>query len=136
MMRRTNRFRKGDRLRAVMCQYAANKNSQGFALLFAFRWQVRNSHPLFRSQPQPLGASLAATVSHELFGTGDEKRCAHWAEIGDTSAPFSEWHETSPFETLDACEEARGKLFNAARPGAPENAAQCVASDDPRLKGN
>jgi hypothetical protein len=80
------------------------------------------------------GASLAATVSHELFGTGDEKQCAHWAEIGDTSAPFSEWHEMSPFETFDACEEAQGKLFTAARPGAPENSAQCFASDDPRLK--
>ena len=40
---------------------------------------------------------------------------------------------TSPFETLDACEEARGKLLTAARPGAPENAAQCVASDDPHV---
>jgi hypothetical protein len=92
--------------------------------------------PSMRERNWVCGASLAATVSHELFGTGDEKLCTHWAEIGDTSAPFSEWHEMSPFETLDACEEARGKLFTAARPGAPENAARCVASDDPRLRGN
>jgi hypothetical protein len=91
--------------------------------------------PSMRERNWVCGASLAATVSRELFGTGDEKLCAHWAEIGDTSAPFSGWHEMSPFETLDACEEARGKLFTAPRPGAPENAAQCVASDDPRLKG-
>src|SRR6266446_3511267 len=67
--------------------------------------------PSMRERNRVCGASLAATVSHELFGTGDEKLCAKWAAIADTSAPFSECHETSPFETLDACEEARGKLF-------------------------
>jgi hypothetical protein len=78
------------------------------------------------------GASLTASVSHELFGTGDEKEYAEWAKMVDTNARLSEWHEMSPFETLKACEEARGR-FMALPAYLPEHAAQCVASDDPRL---
>ena len=88
--------------------------------------------PSMRETNWLCGASLTASVSHELFGTGDEKECAEWAKMANTNAPLSEWHETSPFETLNACEEARGR-FMALPPSLPEHAAQCVASDDPRL---
>jgi hypothetical protein len=63
--------------------------------------------PSMRETNWLCGASLTASVSHELFGTGDEKECAEWAKIANANAPLSEWHETSPFETLNACEEAR-----------------------------
>ncbi len=79
------------------------------------------------------GTSLPATASHELFGTGNEKECARWAEIADMNAPLSEWHEASPFETLSDCEEGQKRLIDAAKPGSPEHGAKCIATDDPRL---
>ncbi len=78
--------------------------------------------------------SLIATVSHKLFGTGDEAICKSWAGIEDMNAPLSEWHEASPFETLHDCEEAEDRLSAASRLDAPEQGAKCIASDDPRLK--
>jgi hypothetical protein len=51
------------------------------------------------------------------------------------NAPLSEWHEASPFESLNACEEGQKRLLDAAPPGSPDYGAKCIATDDPRLKG-
>ena len=82
------------------------------------------------------GASLSAHAYHKLFGTGDEKECAKFAEIEAPNAPISKWHEMSPFETLLDCEKAQHELLVRSRAGSPQAGAQCVATDDPRLKGN
>jgi hypothetical protein len=57
------------------------------------------------------GASLSAFAYHKLFGTGDEKNCAKFAEIEAPNAPISKWHEMSPFETLLDCEKAQHELL-------------------------
>ena len=90
--------------------------------------------PSMRETNWDCSAGLVSTLSHKFFGTGDEKQCVALAKIADMNAPLSAWHEASPFETLDACQEAQIKLANAARPGEPDYGARCVASDDPRLK--
>jgi hypothetical protein len=80
------------------------------------------------------GASLSAQAYHKLFGTGDEKECAKFKEIEAPNAPISRWHEMSPFETLLDCEKAQHELLTRSRAGSPQAGAQCVATDDPRLK--
>jgi hypothetical protein len=82
------------------------------------------------------GASLSAFAYHKLFGTGDEKDCAKFAEIEAPNAPIAKWHEMSPFETLLDCEKAQHELLTRSRAGSPQAGALCVATDDPRLKGN
>ena len=39
-----------------------------------------------------------------------------------------------PFETLLDCEKAQHELLAKSRAGSPQAGAQCVATDDPRLK--
>ncbi len=82
------------------------------------------------------GASLSAHAYHKLYGTGDEKECAKFAQIEAPNVPISKWHEMSPFETLLDCEKAQHELLVRSRAGSPQAGAQCVATDDPRLKGN
>ena len=77
------------------------------------------------------GQSFAAVLSHQLFGTGDDKLCAHYSSLPDLDAPLSQWHQAGePFETLSECEEVRDKRLK--EPGMM--LAKCIASDDPRLK--
>jgi hypothetical protein len=93
--------------------------------------------PSFNSNNErDISASLSANAYHKLFGTGDEKECAKFAEIEAPNAPISKWHEMSPFETLLDCEKAQHELLVRSRAGSPQAGAQCVATDDPRLKGN
>jgi hypothetical protein len=81
------------------------------------------------------GDGFTGLVARQVFGTEQiEKTCATRANMANANAPLSEWHEIRPFETLDACQEAKNKLYDAARPGSPVDAAECVATDDPRLK--
>jgi hypothetical protein len=81
------------------------------------------------------GDGLTGLVAQRVFGTEQiEKACAIRRNTADVNAPLSEWHEISPFETLDACQEAKNKLYDAARAASPMNGAECVATDDPRLK--
>ena len=109
-------------------------NSRHAAALALFGWYLMVP-PSMSETNWVCGASLVASVSHELFGTGNEKVCAEQAKIADMNAPLSEWHEASPFETLSACEEGQKRLLDTARPGSPEHGAMCVATDDPRLMG-
>ena len=51
-----------------------------------------------------------------------------------SNEPISKWHEMSPFETLLDCEKAQHELLAKSRAGSPQAGAQCVATDDPRLK--
>jgi hypothetical protein len=90
--------------------------------------------PSVREDSWFYSGGLLAAVSHDLFGTGDQKVCEQWAKIADLTAPLSKWHEMASFDTLDSCEEARDRY--AAVPGTqPENVAQCFATGDPLLTG-
>ena len=71
-------------------------------------------------------ASLVASVSHELFGTGNEKVCAEQAKIADMNAPLSEWHEASPFETLSLVKKGRRDSLTR-RDRARRSMEQCVS---------
>jgi hypothetical protein len=72
---------------------------------------------------------LLATLSHDLFGTGDQKLWEQWEKIADVNSPLSKWHQMGSFETLDACEKARDRY--AALPGSqPQNVAQCFKTSD------
>jgi hypothetical protein len=90
--------------------------------------------PSVREDSWFCSGGLLATVSHDLFGTGNQTVCEQWAKIADLNAPLSKWHEMGSFETSGACEETRDRY--AAVPGTqPENVAQCFATVDPRLTG-
>ena len=81
------------------------------------------------------GDGFTGLVARQVFGTEQiEKTCAIRENTADVNAPLSRWHEVSPFETLDTCQEAKNKLYDAKRVGSPMNGAECVATDDPRLK--
>jgi hypothetical protein len=60
----------------------------------------------------------------------------------DTSAPLSEWRIQSGFGTGDDCKktvaELSSKAMKEGKSGDADElkASQCVATDDPRLKGN
>ena len=71
-------------------------------------------------------ASLVASVSHELFGTGNEKVCAEQAKIADMNAPLSEWHEASPFETLSLVKKGRRDSLTR-RDRARRSMEQCAS---------
>jgi hypothetical protein len=90
--------------------------------------------PSMREDSWSCSGSLLATISHDLFGTGDQNVCEQWAKIADLSAPLSKWHEMASFDTIGACEKARDDYTIV--PGAqPENVAQCFATSNPRLTG-
>jgi hypothetical protein len=63
--------------------------------------------PSMREDSWSCSGGLLATLSHDLFGTGDQNVCEQWAKIADLTAPLSKWHEMASFDTLDACEQAR-----------------------------
>jgi len=61
--------------------------------------------------------------------------------------PFRQWKKQGPYETMNDCAQAKEALSRAAELKAKENdtesiasqlsaySAQCVGTDDPRLKG-
>src|SRR5260370_24598963 len=61
------------------------------------------------------GASLSAHAYHKLFGTGDEKECAKFAEIEAPNAPISKWHDVP--ELLEALTLIRKTGNQSAEPG-------------------
>jgi hypothetical protein len=79
--------------------------------------------PSVREDSWFCSGGLLATVSHDLFGTGDQTVCEQWAKIADLTAPLSKWHEMGFFETPGACEEARDRY--AMVPGT--QAGECGA---------
>ena len=90
--------------------------------------------PSMREDSWSCSGGVLATLSHDLFGTGDQNVCEQWAKIADLTAPLSKWHEMASFDTLDACEKAHDEY--ATIPGThPENVAQCFATSNPRLIG-
>lgn len=65
--------------------------------------------------------------------------------LGDTTAPLSKWEVASVHDSASECAEQERKLRSLAAEMGKNNppivyrqykAAQCIASDDPRLKGN
>jgi hypothetical protein len=81
------------------------------------------------------GDGFTGVAARRVFGTEQiKKTCAIRANTANVNAPLAEWHEIRPFETLDACQEAKNKLYDAARAGSPVDGAECVATDDPRLR--
>lgn len=60
----------------------------------------------------------------------------HVASLRDTSAPFSKWTTLDSFDTAAECEKALVANTDAAlNRGEGDQPYQCVATDDPRLKG-
>jgi hypothetical protein len=51
-------------------------------------------------------------------------------------APLSEWIIWRSFDSADDCEAVLTKKFLQGTHNGMLLAAQCIASDDPRLKGN
>jgi hypothetical protein len=103
------------------------------ALALVVTWYLM-APPNMREDSWFCSGNLLATLSHDLFGTGDQKLCEQWEKIADVNSPLSKWHEMGSFETLGACEKARDGY--AAVPGTqPENVAQCFATGNPRLTG-
>src|SRR5437867_4355918 len=90
--------------------------------------------PSMREDSWFCSGALLAMLSHDLFGTGDQKVSEQWEKITDINSPLSKWHEMGSFETLGACEKARDGY--AALPGSqPQNVAQCFETGDARLTG-
>jgi hypothetical protein len=90
--------------------------------------------PSMREDSWSCSDGLLATLSHDLFGTGDQKVCEQWEKIADVNSPLSKWHEMGSFETLDACEKVRDGY--AALPGSqPQNVAQCFETGEACLTG-
>jgi hypothetical protein len=94
------------------------------------------------------GNSLTAQIARYVSG-GVAKVCEteeHYTGIGYLQ-PLSQWHQVGePFEHLSECEQGLHELFQAEmkdNEGKPHNEqyhtrdfGRCIASDDPRLKGN
>jgi hypothetical protein len=78
------------------------------------------------------GQSFAAVLSHQLFGTGDDKLCAHYSSLPDLDAPLSQWTDIASYDTAAQCHAADLEQMK----GGGLAVWKCVASDDPRLKGN
>lgn len=85
--------------------------------------------------------TLAETSCSGIFSTLDrwmnkaahDKACEDQSKIVNSKAPISEWHEFMFFESLAECEALRQR-GSALRPSDPLFSAQCIASDDPRVK--
>ena len=61
----------------------------------------------------------------------------------DLSVPLSEWRQIDVFDTAPECVAGADEVYNDAKADKDdpvqvkrENAAECIATDDPRLKGN
>jgi hypothetical protein len=78
------------------------------------------------------GHSLSAGLSREWFGWG--KGCDTMERTVDFDAPLPQWRVSAPFETLAECEADRETLHKESDSGTPSFNAQCIATDDPRLK--
>ena len=59
--------------------------------------------------------------------------------FADNAATLSKWHVMQAFDSAQACEEYRAKFWYGITDPAKKHVffdtAQCIASDDPRLKG-
>src|SRR5690349_21647479 len=77
---------------------------------------------------------LLATLSHDLFGTGDQRLCEQSEKIAYINSPVSKWDEMGSFESLDACEKVRDG-FAAVAGSQPQNVTQCLEAGDARLTG-
>jgi hypothetical protein len=58
----------------------------------------------------------------------------------DTDAPLSKWFNEGNFDSVAACDQALSELRQSPKATAADRvqefAAQCIATDDPRLKGD
>ena len=87
--------------------------------------------PSMREDSWSRSGGMLATLSHDLFGTGDQNVCGQWAKIADLSAPCLSGTRWAP---LTRSVLAR-KLGTGTRPYQPESVAQCFATGNPRLTG-
>ncbi len=78
------------------------------------------------------GHSFSAELSREWLGWG--RGCDTMQRTVAFDAPVSQWREAAPFETLAECEADRETLHKSSESATPSFNAQCVATDDPRLK--
>jgi hypothetical protein len=71
-------------------------------------------------------SSIAALARQWLdWGEG----CSTYNQVAAPGAPLSQWHRVNRFDTVAECERGRLQLSRGKW-------AQCIASDDPRLKGD
>jgi hypothetical protein len=78
-------------------------------------------------------SGILSTLDRWMDQDAHDKACDEKSKIVNFRAPISEWHKFMPFEALAECEALRQR-GSALRPSDPLFSAQCIATDDPRLK--
>ena len=78
-------------------------------------------------------SGILSTLDRWMDKDAHDKACDEQSKIVNFKAPISEWHKLMPLETRPECEGLRQR-GSVLRRSDPLSFAQCIATDDPRLK--
>jgi hypothetical protein len=80
------------------------------------------------------GRGLIAELYQSFYGRSDPKVREMAFDTPVLDAPLSQWEKVLPFETLSDCEAESLRRRSASPSSVLERSAECIATDDPRLK--